>query len=249
MRLSAIALDYDGTIAHDDRLDPTVREAIAEARARGITVLLVTGRILDELKRVAGDLHVVDAVVAENGGVVHFPHTGRTSTPAPAMIEVFLEEIRRRRIPFHAGHCMVDACADDAPRLLEVIRALEVPLALVFNRGRVMALPQGVSKATGLEFALNALRLSVRNTLAIGDAENDAELLRVAEVGVAVEWASPALRAAADIVLAGAEPSSVGQYLRSLAECSAATIRRRHHASCSARFVIRIRAWSWISRA
>ena len=29
MRLSAIALDYDGTIARDDRLDPAVRDAIA----------------------------------------------------------------------------------------------------------------------------------------------------------------------------------------------------------------------------
>ncbi len=46
---------------------------------RGITVLLVTGRILDELRRVAGDLHFVDGVVAENGAVVHFPDSGHTS--------------------------------------------------------------------------------------------------------------------------------------------------------------------------
>jgi hypothetical protein len=53
VKLSAIALDYDGTVARGDVLDPTVREAIALARTQGSVVLLVTGRILDELRRVA----------------------------------------------------------------------------------------------------------------------------------------------------------------------------------------------------
>ena len=61
---------------------------------------------------------------------------------------------------------------------------------LLFNRGRVMTLPQGVSKATGLHAALDMLRLSPRNTVAVGDAENDHELLRLAEIGAAVEWGS-----------------------------------------------------------
>ena len=52
MKLSVLALDYDGTIAQHDRLEPSVRQAIAAARSRGIIVLLVTGRILDELRRV-----------------------------------------------------------------------------------------------------------------------------------------------------------------------------------------------------
>ena len=50
-KLFAIALDYDGTIAFDDTVDGAVRDAIAALRARGITVLLVTGRILDDLRR------------------------------------------------------------------------------------------------------------------------------------------------------------------------------------------------------
>ena len=33
-----LALDYDGTIARGDRLDPSVLDAIAMARTRGITV-------------------------------------------------------------------------------------------------------------------------------------------------------------------------------------------------------------------
>jgi trehalose-6-phosphatase len=83
VKLSVIALDYDGTVARGDVLDPAVREAIALARTQGIVVLLVTGRILDELRRVAGDLHFVDGVIAENGAVIHFPESGRISTLAP----------------------------------------------------------------------------------------------------------------------------------------------------------------------
>ena len=86
-----------------------------------------------------------------------------------------MAELKRRGIPHTAGQCLVDADAADPHRLLETIHQLELPLVLVFNGGRVMALPQGVSKATGLHGALDMLRLSARNTLAVGDRENDHE--------------------------------------------------------------------------
>lgn len=220
VKLSAIALDYDGTIARGDTLDASIRNAIAAARRQGIIVLLVTGRILDELRRVAGDLHFVDGIVAENGAVVHFPDNGRTTTLAPKISDSFLQEVRRRGIPFRAGQCLLDSDANEASRLLDVIRSLEQPLVLAFNRSRVMVLPQGVSKATGLAVTLNTLRLSPRNTVAIGDAENDYELLRVAEVGVAVGWGSAALRASADVVLSGDGPPAVAKYLSDITRCA-----------------------------
>ena len=49
MKLSVLALDYDGTIALNDRVPPSVLDAIADARRRNVTVILVTGRILDDL--------------------------------------------------------------------------------------------------------------------------------------------------------------------------------------------------------
>ena len=231
MKLFSLALDYDGTIARGDHLDPAVRDAIALARTRGITVLLATGRILDELRRVTGELHFVDGVIAENGAVLHFPESDRTALLAPLIPPAFLEELKRRGVSFRAGKSLVDADADDAPVILDVIRHLELPLVLIFNKGRVMTMPQGVSKGTGLFTALNTLRLSARNTLAIGDAENDHELLRLAEVGAAVPWGSAALRAAADITLSGDGTAAVAAYVRDLAESgnlpAAAQGRRR----------------------
>jgi hypothetical protein len=101
--------------------------------------------------------------------------------------------------------------------MLDVIRELESPIVLSFNRSRVMALSQGISKATGLGAALETLRKSPRNAVGIGDAENDHELLRFAEVGAAVEWGSPSLRAAADIVIAGDSAAAVGDFVKKLA--------------------------------
>src|SRR5687768_16389910 len=118
VKLFSLALDYDGTIARDDRLDPAIRDAIARIRARGVTVLLATGRILDDLRRVAGELHFVDGVIAENGAVLHFPESGHTSLLAPAVPQTFLDELARRGLACHAGQSLVDADAADAPVML-----------------------------------------------------------------------------------------------------------------------------------
>src|SRR5438128_468632 len=214
MKLSVLALDYDGTIARNDRLYPGVLDAIGIARRRGVTVLLVTGRVLGDLRRVAGELRFVDGVVAENGAVVHFPDSGHTTVLAPLVSRAFASRLEEDGIPFQSGQCLVDADASSAPRMLEVIRQLELPIVLLFNRSRVMALAQGVSKATGLGAALDMLRASPRNTVAVGDAENDHELLRLAEVGAAVEWGSASLRATADVIIPGAGPAGVGEYIR-----------------------------------
>jgi hydroxymethylpyrimidine pyrophosphatase-like HAD family hydrolase len=217
MKLSVIALDYDGTIASDNALEPAVRQAIADARARRIVVVIVTGRRLDDLRQAAGDVHFVDAIVAENGAVLHFPATGYTSVLAPAPPPALLEELAARGIPHVAGQCLVEAAAADAPAILDAVRARELPIALAFNRSRLMLLPQSVSKATGLREALAILRLSPHSAVAIGDAENDHELLRVCEVGVAVSWGSRSLRAAADLVIDGKGPPAVATFLASLA--------------------------------
>jgi len=233
MKLSVLALDYDGTIASNERVPSSVLDAIAEARRRNVTVILVTGRILDDLRRVAGDLNFVDGVVAENGALVHFPGTGQTTILAPLIPSAFVARLEELAIPFGAGQCLADADAGSAHRLLEVIREFELPIVLLFNRSRVMASAQGVSKATGLHAALNILRATPRNTVAIGDAENDHELLRLAEVGAAVEWGSPALQAAADVVITGKSPEAVGKFIRRVAASGRLPVpvraRRRLH--------------------
>ena len=217
MKLSAIALDYDGTIAWDGAFHPAVRAAIGDLRTQGLVIMLVTGRRLQDLKRVAGELTCFDVVVAENGAVIEFPASGRHvaigHTPSP----VLLAELRRRAIPLEAGESVIETDASWAGAILDAIRATEQPLVLAFNRSRLMVLPQSIGKSTGLRHGLAALRLSAHNTLGIGDAENDHDLLDACEVGVAVSWGSRALQAVADEVVQGSGPEAVAAYIRRVA--------------------------------
>jgi hypothetical protein len=145
MKFCALALDYNGTIAENGKPNPAVMEAIQQARRRGIVVVLVTGRTLSDLRRVAGDLNGFEAVVAENGAVLEFPH-GRTRVLGRAPPPALLEELRQRGVEFTIGDCVAEAHVTAAPRILEAVQKLELPLVLAFNRSRVMVLPQGISK-------------------------------------------------------------------------------------------------------
>jgi len=216
MKLKVLALDYDGTIAENGVLEQDVRAAIAEAREQGLYVILVTGRILADLERVAGDLQLFDGVVAENGAVVYFPESERSLLLSAAPSALFLKELSRRNLPYLIGESVVELDASHAADVLEVIQETQLPLVLLFNRGRMMVLPQAVSKATGLREILRALRLSTHNAIGIGDAENDHQLLSCCEVGLAVEWGSPALKATADEVLHGEGPRAVARYIERL---------------------------------
>jgi hypothetical protein len=80
-----------------------------------------------ESKPCAAPRHLLSAFV--------FPDSGRTSALAPPVPEEFVAELRRHGIPFAAGQCLVDADANEAPRLVEVICTLELPLVLIFNAG------------------------------------------------------------------------------------------------------------------
>jgi len=230
MKLAALALDYDGTIAVDGILDRAVRDAIAAARQQGLVVVLVTGRRLTDLRRVVGDLTCFDVVVAENGAVLEFPASGRHVVLGHPPNAAFISELRRRGVDLVVGETVVETDAGFACTALEVLRQLEQPLILAFNRGRLMVLPHAVAKSTGLRQALLALRISIHNAVGIGDAENDHDLLDACEVGVAVAWGSPALRAVADEVIDGSGPAAVAAYIRRIMgqpRLSAAQMGRR----------------------
>jgi len=214
LRYRVLALDFDGTVARDGRLDPDVERVVQEVRAQGVAVLLVTGRILGDLRCRLGHLRAFDAVVAEEGAVLAFPRSGSSRLLGPPPPPELLAHLERRGLDVLPGQCLIECDASLAPEVLSLIREHELPLVIHFNRGRMMVLPQAVSKATGLVEALRTLRLSAHDALAIGDAENDHQMLDVCEVGVAVAWGSAALRRAADVVLEGDGPPAVAAFVR-----------------------------------
>ena len=82
---------------------------------------------------------------------------------APEPSQVFLDALRAREVPLSAGRRIVATWEPHQHAVLEAIRELGLELQIIFNKGAVMVLPAGVSKASGLEAALALLELSPHN--------------------------------------------------------------------------------------
>jgi len=196
-----LAVDFDGTIAADGRLAPATARALTRVRESGRKVMLVTGRLLPDLRRVCPEAETLfDAIVAENGAVVYTPARRETrllgDAPEPALVDA----LTRQGVPFDVGASILATDAALAERALTAIREAGVERTLVFNKGSLMLLPGGTTKGTGLLATLAAMSLSPRNVVAVGDAENDHAFLALAECAVAVANSIPALKERADHV-------------------------------------------------
>ena len=209
MILHVLACDYDGTIADHGHVNRETAAALARVRESGRKLVLVTGRVLPDLRHVCPNLDdLFDAVVAENGAVLYFPGTREVKVLGDAPQPALVEGLRRRGVPHDLGSSLVATLAPFAEESVAAIREAGVERTLVFNKGALMLLPGGVTKATGLKAGLAAMGFSRHNVAAIGDGENDHAFLSVAEFAVAVADAVPALRERADVVTR--EPASRG---------------------------------------
>ena len=198
MIIGVLAVDYDGTIAESGATAGATAAALARVRASGRRVILVTGRILDDLRTVCPDFNAMfDAVVAENGALLHLPEGARTVPLAPAPAPALLGALARRAVEFHVGTCIVATTIRFADAARAAVREAGSHHTLEFNKQSLMLVPAGVTKGTGLQAALGALGADAATTVAIGDAENDQSLLAACALGVAVADAVPALRALA----------------------------------------------------
>lgn len=202
MRYLALATDYDGTLASRGTVRPQTFAALERLRASGRRAVLVTGRELEDLQKVCPRLDLFDLVVAENGALLYDPRTREERVLAEAPPPELERNLRRRgAYPLTAGRVIVATREPHQLAAVEAVRELGLEWQVIFNKGAVMLLPSGVNKQTGLAAALQELRLSPRNTVAVGDAENDHAMLAACECGVAVGNALDALKERADLVL------------------------------------------------
>jgi hydroxymethylpyrimidine pyrophosphatase-like HAD family hydrolase len=210
VRYHVLVCDYDGTIAHHGAVDPATIEALDAVKKSGRRLVLVTGRQLDDLARVFEPLELFDRIVAENGGLLYDPASRQDKPLCKAPDEALLRILGERGVaPLSAGKTIVASWTPHEHVILDAIQELGLELQVIFNKGAVMVLPTGVNKASGLAAALEDLKLSPHNAVAVGDAENDHALLHLCEFAVAVANALPALRDAADLVTRGDHGSGV----------------------------------------
>jgi hydroxymethylpyrimidine pyrophosphatase-like HAD family hydrolase len=229
----AFACDYDGTVADRGRLQPATAAALARVRQSGRKLILVTGRMLDDLKSVCPEVDgMFDAIVAENGALLYLPDRREVKALGEPPQLQLVEELRRRNVPFDVGTSIIATVEQYAEPALAAIRDTGLERTLIFNKGSVMLLPGGITKETGLVAALRTLELSPHNTVGIGDAENDHAFLSKCECAVAVANAIPALRERADYVTRGEDGTGVIEFieehvLNDLAELAPRLARHR----------------------
>jgi len=217
MRYRLLACDYDGTIATQGQVDASTVAALERLRASRRSLVLVTGRQLEDLHRVCPRLHLFDRVVAENGALLFRPRDRTERVLGEPPPRGLIEELGRRGVTdLSIGRVVVATRQPYESVVLEAIRDLQLKLQLSLNKGAVMVLPYGVDKATGLRAALDELGRSARETVGIGDAENDQSFLSLCGCSVAVANSVPALRHRVDWVTAGAYGAGVVELIERL---------------------------------
>jgi hydroxymethylpyrimidine pyrophosphatase-like HAD family hydrolase len=217
MRYQVLAVDYDGTLATDGTVDADTLDALRRLRESGRRLVLVTGRIMEQLFHVFPQISLCDLVVADNGAMLFNPATGDRMPLATPPPRGFVDEMIRRGVPrIEIGDVIVATWEPHETTVLEIIRDLGLELQIIFNKGAVMILPTGVNKATGLQAALTTLGLAPENTIGIGDAENDESFLKLCGVSVAVDNALEVLKRQVDIVTAGARGAGVMELVNRL---------------------------------
>jgi hydroxymethylpyrimidine pyrophosphatase-like HAD family hydrolase len=213
MTFEALATDYDGTLAHDGVVDEATLDALTRARQAGLRLIMVTGRELSDLFNTFPHSAMFDRIVAENGAVLYDPAGKAVEVLASAPPPALLQRLAGYNVPLSVGHSIVATIEPHEHQVLEAIHDLGLDWHVIFNKGSVMALPAGVTKATGLAPALAALGLSHQRTIGVGDAENDLAFLRVCGMAVAVSNALQSVKDVADVVTTRARGGGVTELI------------------------------------
>src|SRR3569623_3383648 len=200
MRYYALATDYDGTLAHNGKVDDGTYAALDRLRTTRRKRILVTGRRLDDLMTVFDRIESFDRVVAENGALGYNPATqeeqGLGDPPPPQ----FAERLRAAGAPVDGGRVIVATWSPHETTVLDTLREMGLEHHIIFNKGAVMVLPPNVNKASGLQAALADLGQSPHTAVAVGAAENDLALMTFCEFAAAVENALPSVKESVDWV-------------------------------------------------
>ena len=217
MRYAALATDYDGTIARDGRVEERAVAALGLLREAGWRLILATGRELEDLRGLMPGLALFDRVVAENGAILHTPATGGVRLLANAPEPFFAVCLADKGVtPLHQGRVILETWEEHESKVHATIQELGLDLAVVSNKGALMIVPSGVSKASGTAEALRELGLPPAKCVAVGDAENDLDLLGLCGLSVGVANAVPAVKQAASLVMRSERGDGVAELVRHL---------------------------------
>ncbi len=210
--LKALVTDVDGTITdRRRRINTRAIEAIRTLVDAGIEVVLASGNtvcFMDGLCKMVG---TDGTIIGENGGVYRRRFGGTLQIPGDraACLEAF-DILRDHFAAKGIGLELLSAqyrFADvafareiDPDEARAVIRDRHLPIRVLDTGFALHLQAPGVSKETAMRKLAGDMGLLPDDILAIGDSENDIEMLKAAGIGVAVANAAAPTREAADWV-------------------------------------------------
>ncbi|WP_292517101.1 phosphoglycolate phosphatase [Methanoculleus sp.] len=213
--LKALVTDVDGTITdRRRRINTAAVEAIRTLVDSGIEVVLASGNtvcFMDGLSKMVG---TDGTIIGENGGVHRrtFGGTLQVSGDRTACLSAF-EELKGYFAEkgtdlelFGAQYRFADVAFArniDPDEARAVIRDRHLPVRVLDTGFAIHLQALGVNKGTALRELAGDMGIRPAEMMAIGDSENDIEMLETAGIGVAVRNAPASTQSAADWVSGG----------------------------------------------
>ena len=194
----------DGTIVYEKKLDPiTARQVITFAEDRGYEVVVYSGSsilmrsVTDKGRELTVKYHEPEP---ESIGALQ---NILDEMPVHKLMAVKPGEPRRIK----ALQWQLDKQMDDKVTLIQLHNIADT----------LEILPPASGKAVALKALLKQLGVSAEETLAIGDGENDIDMIKMVGVGVAVGNATQSLKDVADHVVASNNDNGVAEAVENFA--------------------------------
>lgn len=221
VEVKGLAIDIDGTLT--DRKRALNCKAVEALRKVKVPVVLATGNISCFARAAAKLIGVSDIVICENGGVVRFAYDGEDIVLGDLTKCMKAVDVLRRHFDVElldAEYRRSEVCLRrrfDAEAAKKVLEEAGIDGVRMIDSGFAYHIVDAeVSKGNALKFVASKLRIDVKNFAAIGDSENDLDLLKTAGLGIAVGNADLRLKKEADIVVPGENGKGVVQALQML---------------------------------
>jgi 5-amino-6-(5-phospho-D-ribitylamino)uracil phosphatase len=238
VKIKLIALDMDGTLlTNKHEISNANRQAIKEARDKGVIVVLSTGRSIRKVRRHMDSLELTSYLVTVNGSEIWDDKSElvERSIVKADLMQWMWNLSQQHKTGFWAistennyyGEMPGDlnehewlkfgfTIEDDSIRekiFLELQEKGEFELTNSTPKN-IEVNPVGINKAKGLLIVCERLGIEVKNVMAIGDSLNDLAMIEAAGLGIAMGNAQDIIKKAADWVTTSNNDDGVAVAIR-----------------------------------
>ncbi|WP_067049629.1 phosphoglycolate phosphatase [Methanofollis ethanolicus] len=208
--LKAVVTDLDGTLTDARRRISTAAiETIRDLVDTGIPVVIASGNTICSLDILCKMIGTDGTIIGENGGVYRLCFDGQVHVAGRQ--SVCWDAYHRIEEHFAAeGQTLTLYSPDNRFADIAFARTVEpaevagviadMPVRAIDTGFAIHLQYQGISKGTALSDLSLLMGLSPADFLAIGDSENDREMIGHAGIGATVDNATPGTKATADYV-------------------------------------------------